>query len=497
MSDFGLTEYGLQIPSYEDWRELYYDKARTTFGTELNVGNSSITGQLLSIFAYQDMLIWEALQAVYNSQTYDGAEGIYLDEILSRRGVFRKGALPSTGYAFIKTDKNASWTYNVNTSTYFSSANGQNYQVSTDTPLRERIGAYTLTKNELAAAGSSVTFSIVDVKTGSTKTIVINTTTTNALQTLATFISGSIDSTETSKVFVDSNTNALYVGFLQSDKTNPVGLNTATRFFASANLGTKWSLIPVTSTLPGINNLYVGEITGVTPTPPSGYVSVGNFSEFYSGREVETDAEYRVRFNDTVDEANASTRPAIYKAISDLDGVQRVRIYDNPTTIDTPEAPAFTFNTVVLGGETANIAQTLYEKKPINTLTFGTVSSTIMLEDGSTEIIKFTPADETNYSVRVTYKTVNDQALTDEEIAAIRANYKVLAASFNIGSPVFNAQLQGVVFNSVAYGRLTQLKVETKLTSAADSSYTTADIISGFAGIPVIASEDINFLQLV
>lgn len=495
MSDFGLTDYGLQIPSYEDWRDLYYDKARTTFGTELNVGSSSVTGQFLSIFAYQDMLLWEALQAVYNSQTYDGAEGIYLDEILSRRGIFRKSASPSTGYAYIQTDKNASWTYSVNTSTYFSAANGQNYQVSTETPLRERVAAFKMTLSELQAAGSSVTFTINDVKTGAAKTSVINTSSSTALQTLATFISGAIDSSETGKVYVDNNT--LYVGFLNTDKTTPVGLNTATRFYATAAVGTKWSLIPVTATVTGINTVYVGEITGMTPTPPSGYLSVGNFTEFYAGREVETDAEYRVRFNDTVDEANAATRPAIYKAISDLDGVQRVRIYDNPSSIDTTAAPAFTFNTVVLGGETQAIAETLYNKKPINTLTSGTVSYTITIEDGSTETIRFTPAEQTEYSIRVTYKTVNDQALTDDEIAAIKANFQVLAASFNIGSTVFNAQLQGVIFNSVTYGRLISLKVETKLVSAPDSSYTSNDITTGFAGIPVISSDNITFAQLV
>lgn len=495
MSDFGLTEYGLQIPSYEDWRNLYYDKARTTFGTELNVGNSSVTGQLLSIFAYQDMLLWEALQAVYNSQTYDGAEGIYLDEILSRRGIFRKSASPSSGFAFIQTDKNASWTYTVNNTVYFSASNGQNYKVSTETPLRERVAAFKLSSSELTAAGSTVTFTINDVKSGAAKTTIIQTSSANALQTLATFIANAIDSKETGKVFVSGD--VLYVGFLQTDKDKPIGLSTATRFYANVSLGTKWSLVPVVATVTGINPTYVGEITGMTPTPPAGYISVGNFTEFYAGREVETDAEYRVRFNDTVDEANAATRPAIYKAISDLEGVQRVRIYDNPTSKDTAAAPSFTFNTVVLGGETQAIAETLYAKKPINTLTSGTVSYTITIADGSTEIIRYTPAEQTEYSVRITYRTVNDQALTDDEITAIRANFQVLAASFNIGSTVFNAQLQGVIFNSVPYGRLISLKVETKLVTAPDSAYSSNDITSGFAGIPVISPDNITFSQQV
>lgn len=497
MSDFGLNEYGLQIPSYEDWRDLYYEKARETYGTDLSIGNSALGGQFLSIFSYQDMFLWEALQGIYNSQTYDGAEGIYLDEILSRRGVFRKSSAPSNGFPYVKTDRNAPWSYVVNTATYVSSRGGINFKVSVDTPLRDRIAAYRLSLSELQSIASVVTFTINDVRTGAAKTININTGTANALQTLATFISSAIDSKETNKVFVDDGT--LYVGFLSTNKAKPVGLKTTTRFYANVSLGVKWSLIPAVATVTGVNSVNVDEITSITPTPPTGYLSVGNFTEFYPGRAVETDAEYRVRFNDTVDEANAATRPAIYKAISDLDGVQRVRIYDNPTSEDLPNgaAPAFTFNTVVLGGDIKDIAETLFEKKPINTLTFGTVSYIITIADGSTETIKFTPAEEIEYSVRVSYRTVNDQALTDEEISKIRANFQTLAASFNIGSPVFNAQLQGVVFNSVAYGRLISLIVETKLTSEPDSAYTSADINTSFSGIVTLPVENITFSQIL
>lgn len=494
MSDFGLKEFGLQIPSYEDWRDLYFDSAKQTFGTDLNVGTSSIAGQLLALFAYQDMVIWEGLQGVYDSQTYDGAEGIYLDEILSRRGVFRKSAAAGTGYAFVQTTSAASWTYQVSTATYISATNGQNYQVTTATSLRDRIAAFKMTKAELQSLIPPVIFTISNVQSGVDKTLTVNTSSATALTDLATFISQNIAPTETSKVFVNGNT--LYVGFLANDLTTPVGLNNTVRFFANSNVGTKWSLLPVKGTVTGVYPVYSGEVNSITPTPSSGFVSVGNFTEFYEGQEVETDAEYRVRFNDTVDEANAATRPAIYKAISDIDGVERVRIYDNPTSRDTPEAPAFTFNTVVLGGTTEAIATTLYNKKPINTLTSGTTSYTITLPDGGNEVIRYTPAGEQSYTLKISYRTVDDRPLTDEEMKQIINNLVVLTASFNIGTKVFNVQLQGVVFSSVTYGRLSYLKVETKPTGSDDSQYSTADISSSFADIPSINAEDITFEQV-
>lgn len=494
MSNYGLKDYGMIIPSYEEWREEYFDSTRTTFGTDVNIGNSSVIGQFLSIFAYQDIYTWQGLMSVYNTQTLNGAEGIYLDEILSRRGIFRKTSAPGNGFASIQTNSTGIWTYTIPLSTVFTASNGQTYQVSTATALRDRIAAYTLTRNQLSSIAPSVTFYIVNATTGGLNTLTLTTSSPTALTDLATFISLNVIQTEASKVFVSGNT--LYVGFNSSDLTIPVGLNTGIKFYASINLGIKWSLIPVVATTDGIYQVFPNNITGINPSIP-GQLSVGNFTEFYEGRDVETDAEYRARFNDVIDESNAATRPAIYKAISDLDGVEKVRIYDNPTINDQPEAPAFTFNTVVLGGTLEDIANTLFEKKPINTLTSGTVSYNVSLPDGGVEVIKYTPATEVDYSIKVRYNTVDGLPLTPEEQNMIIANLVNLSSSFDIGTKIFNVQLQSVIFSSVPFGKLSYLEVQTKETSQPDGFYSTADIVPAYYEIIGISSNNISFEQVI
>ena len=494
MSDFGLKDFGFIMPSYDDWRSAYYENARATFGSDVNIGDSSVIGQFLSIFAFQDIYTWQGLQAVYNSQTLNGAEGIYLDEILPRRGVFRKTSAAGNGYAFIKTNNTALWTTSIPLSTSFRSSGGQTYQVSIETALRDRIAAYTVTKSQLTAAGSSITFYITNVVSGALNTATYATNSSTLMTDLATFISSNVASSETSKVFVQNNT--LYVGFNSTDLTNPVGLNSSVKFYATVNVGTKWSLIPVTATETGVYDVFPGGIVSITPSI-TGQLAVGNFTEFYPGRDVETDAEYRARFNDVIDESNAATRPAIYKAISDLDGVEKVRIYDNPTINDTPEAPAFTFNTVVLGGDPQEIATTLYNKKPINTLTSGTVSYNQALPDGGIEVIKYTPASETEYSIRVRYRTVDDSPLTAEEQTVIQNNFVNLASSFEIGTTIFNVQLQSVVFSSITFGRLSYLEVQTKKASDPDSSFSTSDITPAFSEIAAISTENVSFEQVI
>lgn len=494
MSSYGLKDYGMLIPSYEEWREEYYDKARTTLGSDINVGNSSVVGQFLSIFAFQDMITWQALQAVYNSQTYDGAEGIYLDEILSRRGVFRKSSSPGNGFAFVQTNNNALWTTTIPTTTSFSASNSLNYKTSVQTALRDRIAAFSVTKTQLTSMAPSITFSIHNATTGGLNTITLATNSNTVLSDLAAFLSSNVLTGDTNKVFVNGST--LYLGFEQTDLINPIGLIAPVKFYASVSVGVKWSLVPVEATTEGIYELFPGGINGISPTIP-GLISVGNFTEFYAGRDVETDAEYRSRFNDTIDEANAATRPAIYKAISDLDGVEKVRIYDNPTMTDTEEAPAFTFNTVVLGGETSAIAQTLYEKKPINTLTSGTVSYNIILPDGGIEVIRYTPATEINYSFKIRYATIDGLPLTQEEQNKILNNIVNLSASFNMGTKVFNVQLQSVVFSSIDFGKLSFLEVLSKPSVDNDSQYSTSDILPGYSEIIRVSAANISFEQIV
>ena len=79
---YGLTAYGLDVPNLSEWLEEYNTLARTTYGTDINLSDSSLVSKFFGIFAYQDIKMWNVLQATYSSQTLTGAEGIYLNEVL-------------------------------------------------------------------------------------------------------------------------------------------------------------------------------------------------------------------------------------------------------------------------------------------------------------------------------------------------------------------------------------------------------------------------------
>lgn len=489
MATYGLTESGFILPSYDDIFNQYESRTKLSFGTDVATSTNSVIGQLLGIISYQDMTIWEGLQAVYNSQTLNGAEGIYLDDILSKRGIVRKGATAGYGMAFLKTNKNALWSTTITPDYYFTGTNSLVYVVTADTKLSDRVAAYQISKTE-ASPNASITYTIRSAVTGGISTQVFNPSLSTFLTTLMAFIQPNLEETDRDKVFIANN--VLYFGFNSTDTNNPVGLDTSISFFSDISVGTKWSLIPAQSQDTGYNPLGQGQIQSISSVP-NGYLGVGNFTAFSSGTNVETDAEYRARFNDNLDEANASTAPAIYKAISDLDGVTKVKIYDNPTSTPTPQAAPFSFNTVVFGGNGEEIAQTLYDKKPINTKTDGTVTYNITTADGAIEIIRFTFAEQSSYSIKISYSTIDGKELSTSEKTAIQNALTTLQTQFEIGTTVFNAQIKGAVFSALTYGRLRSLSVLTKETSAPDTAFTEADIVPNYYSQVVMDLSNISY----
>lgn len=85
MADYGLTDAGFVIPTFDDILNNYMTALKNTFGADTATSEDTVFGQLFRIIAYTDYTLWEGMQGVYNTQTLDGAEGIYLDEIFSKR----------------------------------------------------------------------------------------------------------------------------------------------------------------------------------------------------------------------------------------------------------------------------------------------------------------------------------------------------------------------------------------------------------------------------
>lgn len=109
-------------------------------------------------------------------------------------------------------------------------------------------------------------------------------------------------------------------------------------------------------------------------TPTRGWQSVTNPSDAAVGRPVESDAELRVRQSQASALPSRTVVQGIISAVANLDGVSRLRLYENDTKIvDADGLPPNSIALVVEGGDSTEIAKTLAIKKTPGGYTFGTV----------------------------------------------------------------------------------------------------------------------------
>lgn len=265
-------------------------------GVEAQLGDDNPLGQIAAILAKLQNDNNRMAEAIWSSQRLDGAEGVYLDDIFSKNGVYRRGKQPGTGVVYIELDSTAPNNTILPDTTQFTASNGRVYQADEDYLLTTTVVAYKLAVADITTTSYSVV--LVSTINGATQNFTFtNDGTENSkmsmldamASTFLTYTDGNID-----RVFVDTTEKALYVGFYVVSK-DLIGLSEQTEFQISPVVGRKWCAVGVTSLTNGFYPLAAGGIETLTPTF-TGFVEATNVFPFYSGSEVETDAEYRNRY---------------------------------------------------------------------------------------------------------------------------------------------------------------------------------------------------------
>lgn len=171
----------------------------------------------------------------------------------------------------------------------------------------------------------------------------------------------------------------------------------------------------------------VGAVTRII-TPTAGWQSVTNATAAVPGQPVESDAELRAR--QVISPAiNANTvLTGLAAAIKALPGVTYGTIYENDTgSTDSNGLPAHSIALVVQGGNAADIAHTLYNRKAPGVATHGTTTIAITDVSGAMRDIKFYIPTEVAIKVTVTlypgdnYTTATATAIKNAVAAHINA----------------------------------------------------------------------------
>lgn len=189
----------------------------------------------------------------------------------------------------------------------------------------------------------------------------------------------------------------------------------------------------------------ISEIVNVT----RGWLSVDNPNRAAVGEPVETDANLRIRQSLSVASPSVNMVESLYAGIVALENVSACKIYDNDThTTDVNGIPPHSVSCVVEGGNSQDIAKTIYLRKGPGTGTYGTTSEVVQIETGLSHTINF--YRPTDLSVDVQISITRSNLYTSDTETKIKDAISDYFKNITIGTDILRASIIAVVSQVVS-----------------------------------------------
>lgn len=456
----------------------------------INVGNETILNQFIGILSLELDEAWQGIEGVYSSQTLNGAEGKYLDDVLSKNGVFRSGATSANGDVVVFYDNSTIVTGTTIPSTTTMSIASRVYNIDRQYTLNNFYSAYRVPENTfeigqtvIARAGllgaTNVNFNF----TPTTEEELVSMP-----DRLRDYIRSQIGE-QAEKV--NSLGGRLLVGYASDGTLIPFLKDEVFLeiFMAGNVIGEGGKRTTFTSDSTGLITVSATEITDITPSF-TGYLSTTGFQDFVQGNEAETDAEYRSAFSRSVAGGVRDSVAGITAALNRVDGVSKVRVYENPTSTDTYIVNANSVKVAVIGGSPSDIGLSLFNNIPANALFDGdTTVSITNPTTGDPETIRYETATRALFGLTISYTTRDGSDFTETERTSIATNLTQINNDVEIGEDIDAQSVIAAIYNAVNFQKITALSFTS--TKSGGSSMTTGSertggLLTGFNELAVI-----------
>lgn len=430
----GLTAEGLVIKRYADILAEKRARAVTRFldlvppGDEVDTSDSSTLGRLIALSIPGEADLWEAVQEVFDAFNPNAAEGIALDNLVALGGIERFQESFSTVQAVFTGDagtfiSQGSTVRATTTSTNWSVVGGgvaldasratgvrldvslvqpsTLYTISFDTGFQMFTGAYT----------SDSTPTVQEILNGLRNSLEVDAPSLNAR------IEGERLVVNNSEVFSEGSwTTSSNLSIVKVDKVGTLVAEQAGPIQQAPNT-----------------------ITNIS-TPVLGWDSVSNPVAATPGRWRETDEDLRDRFRNSKFERAGNILEALYTALNGIDNVRQVVIYENDTDqTDANGIPAHSFMPVVLGGDPLEIAERIWENKPLGIGSYGNTEVTIVDSQFFPHAIRFERPSPVPIFITVNL-TIGEEFPADGA-ARIRDELVNYINSLNIGDGIIYSRL--------------------------------------------------------
>lgn len=448
----GITEQGFEIKRLDAVLSDNRLKAVQLFqelvpeGELVDTSDSSLLGRLVALVSPAQADLWEGLLSTYQSFDPEQAYGVALDNIVALAGLTRFAAKATTAQCLFEIAPLVvlSPAYQVS-----SSSTGYKFQL-TETITYSLDGASSLTIT-VPTIANSTTYSVAYKSSNTSDTPTIRSFTSDGSATQDEVLNGIVAAFASDVAFtVTRNGTSVVI------KSNDPLLR---RDFTLTNVAASFvvRIATVECTQKGVIEQAVNTIDTID-TPVIGWNSVSNPVQAVVGNDLETDEELRLRFKQNKARTSTGTVTALYSALTALDSVKEVKVVENFTsTTDANGLPLKSFMCIVDGGNSSDIANAIWQKKPAGIQPFGNTTVNVIDSQGFGHDISFQRVADKNVYVSVDITTYTGAPPT--AVADVKAAIVAYLEGLKIGDDVVYSRLYtpinsvvGVQVNSLFIG---------------------------------------------
>jgi uncharacterized phage protein gp47/JayE len=452
------------------------------YGQSVDTDPSTLLGRLIDITAESTYDIEEVLEYLMSSVDLDTATGSKLEDLVRLGNVFRKDASPSTAKLVVKARPltvipQGSFVKSQYTSDSFTTDFGL-----TVNSVQGESGVYGYDFNVIDTTVPTSNYEFVWKRDSSPNTnITISLERGSAsFDDFVTNLASVINQNTAEVLATYQGNNILTV--ITTNYNEEVSLRLTNSTISAVFQGVDATSVEVGSVIADMYTLTTIQ------TPINGWLAVYNPFDASIGKPAETDEELRTSYRERLNFAGAATLNAMLAAIYNLDGVKHVAIRENNST-GTSTIPPNSFAVTVLGGRRDDIAQAIFDHKPLGINPFGVDVGFAQDINGNTYDIQYSRPEFVPIAVRL---AITQQAgFTEADYGKIRQSIIDYFNTFQVGSSVTYSRLYSPI-NKVPNHYVNSLEIGLIINGV--PTFGTNNIELGFNQLATINQEDIQFV---
>lgn len=414
---YGVTPEGFVKKTLVEIKAELETSFKAAFGQSFDVSAESKAGQIIGILSKAMADHWDLMEEVYTSRNVNEATGASLDNILSEVGLVRIDAAPTqaTGVLLwgdqgtvIAAGKKASI-----------SATGKTFELQSQVTISSTtVRGVRFSAIDPPGIGTVYSFMVDD------KTV---TYTSIADDTAEDVVLGLIASADANDLLEGSVHWATDLGdgviqvanIIKADwSLSNVSANLTPEAYANAGDFDCTETGPISCPTYALDTI---------TTPVIGWLEVVNPFVGFTGRNTETDAEFRIRHSSYYAVGKGTEDAISQTLLNEVDGVISVKVISNRKDIEVDGMPPHSLQVVIEGGGVDEICRIIWDTAPAGICIYwdgypnvGANTAYVTDSEGFEHLVGFSRPSDVAIYVRVVYSVYDEETFPLDGIARIK-----------------------------------------------------------------------------